>query len=87
MGMGFLDVCVFVIVAAILVSILWVLILLNLWIDWSIGPIGLEREVVGCRRVVPGRVDLLDPFNLNGFTGSCRVTRENSQVYPLDPFI
>jgi hypothetical protein len=87
MGMGFLDVCVFVIVVAILVSILWVLILLNLWIDWSIGLIGLEREVAGCRRVVPGHVDPLDPFSLNGFTGSCRVTRENSRVYPLDPFI
>jgi hypothetical protein len=36
------------------------------------------------RRVV---CDPLDPFSLNGFTGSCRVTRENSRVYPLDPFI
>jgi hypothetical protein len=34
-----------------------------------------------------GRMDPLDPFNLNGFTGSCRVTCENSQIYPLDPFI
>jgi hypothetical protein len=41
----------------------------------------------GYIRVVPGRVDPLDPFSLNGFTGSCRVTRENSRVYPLDPFI
>jgi hypothetical protein len=36
------------------------------------------------RWVVLGRVD---PFSLNGFAGSCRVTRENSRVYPLDPFI
>jgi hypothetical protein len=78
MGMGFLDVCVFVIVAAILVSILWVLINLNLWIDWF-----RERT----QRAQAGCVDPLDPFSLNGFTGSCRVTCENSRVYLLDPFI
>jgi hypothetical protein len=39
------------------------------------------------RQVIPGRVDLLDPFSINGFTGSCRVTSEFSWVYPLDPFI
>jgi hypothetical protein len=36
----------FVIVAAILVSILWVLILLNLWIDW------FREKVAGRTRVV-----------------------------------
>jgi hypothetical protein len=36
---------------------------------------------------VPGRVDLLDPFSLNEFMGLCQVTRKNSRVYPLDPFI
>jgi hypothetical protein len=39
------------------------------------------------RWVVPGLHDPLDPLSLNGFAGSCRVTRENSRVYPLDPFI
>ena len=34
-----------------------------------------------------GHVDPLDPFSVNGFTGSCRVTREFSRVNPLDPFI
>ena len=36
---------------------------------------------------MPGRVDPLDPFILNGFTSSFRVTRENSRVYLLEPFI
>jgi hypothetical protein len=48
---------------------------------------GTKQNPKGWVSIQTGQVDPLDPFILNGFTGSCRVTREFSRVYPLDTFI
>ena len=51
----------FVIVAAILVSILWVLILLNLWIDWFRER---GRRAQRSPRAQMGRAGSCGPFEL-----------------------
>jgi hypothetical protein len=48
---------------------------------------GTKQNPKGWVSIQTGQVDPLNPFILNGFTGSCRVTREFSRVYPLDTFI
>jgi hypothetical protein len=48
---------------------------------------GTKQNPKGWVSIQMGQVDPLDLFILNGFTGSCRVTREFLRVYPLDPFI